>query len=101
MTANDVRKRAPSPYGGSPARAFVMAHKRARCHRSQESARIGLAGGRGAQDIQSRQQDAHEGRHGDFDGGGRSSGAAYNPSLYAATALEAAAHGKPFFDILL
>ena len=52
-TANDVRRRAPSPCGGSPARAFVMAHQRARCHRSQESARIGLAGGRGAQDIQS------------------------------------------------
>ena len=54
-----------------------------------------------AQGIQSRQQDAHEGRHGDFDGGGRSSGAAFYPPLYAATALEAAARGKPFFNISL
>ena len=34
-TVNDVRRRAPSPCGGSPARTFVMAHQRARSHRSQ------------------------------------------------------------------
>ena len=43
-TANDVTRRAPIPYGGSPARVFVMAHERARCHRSQEPG--GLTGGR-------------------------------------------------------
>ena len=52
----------------------------ARCRRSQESASLGSLGA-GTQDIQgpeyrvqSRQQDAHEGRHGDFGGGRRSSG---------------------------
>ena len=56
--------------GGFPAQAFVMAHQRARCQRSQESARIGLTGGRGTQDIQSpgqnRQRDAHGGCHSDW-----------------------------------
>ena len=40
-TATDVRRWAPSPYGGSPARAFVMAHQRARCQRSQEYRSLG------------------------------------------------------------
>ena len=43
-TASDVTRRASIPYGGSPARVFVMAHERARCHRSQEPG--GLTGGR-------------------------------------------------------
>ena len=68
-TASDVRRQTNFS-GGSPARAFVIAHQRARCHRSQESARIGLAGGRGTQDIQSpgqsSQQDDYEDLHNDW-----------------------------------
>lgn len=68
-TTSDVRRQTNS-YGGLPVRTLVMAHQRKRCHRSQESARIGLARGRGTQDIQSpgqsRQQNAHKGCHGDW-----------------------------------
>ena len=69
MIANGVRRQT-NFCGGSPARSFVMAHQRARCHRNQESTRIGLAGGRGTQDIQSpgqsRQQHDYEGLHSDW-----------------------------------
>ena len=56
-------------------------------------ARWGPLGTGHTESIQSRQQDAHEGRHGDFDGGGRSSGAAFDPPLYAATA-----HWRPHVE---